>query len=1076
MVRGSTTTTLGLLHKMKRTWLPLFLLLLVHNFAWAQWCSSGATSTADSDVTLVQFNTINNNTTGQCGTYNNYTAMSTNVTMGSNYNLTVTAGTCGGNYTKFGKVFIDYNNDFDFLDAGETVFAFGPAPATNTFTQSITIPSTVPGAKRMRVVVTETSSTANVLSCGAYTWGETEDYTVMLLPSSPNDMGVTVIPSPNSGCSMSATEQIHITVTNFGTNAQNNWNVNYRVNGGPIVTEPMVGPIAAAGGMANYTFAATANMSVPGTYTIKAWTSLVSDAFAGNDTTTKVVTAIPGVNTYPYVEGFESGNGGWLPGGTLSSWTWGTPAKTVIIGAASGTKAYVTGGLGTAPYNNGEQNYILGPCFDLSSLQNPWFSCSIWWNTEYNWDGSNLQYSTDFGTTWLNVGAVGNPGNWYNLGTIIAQPGGSGEGWCGGAFGNAFGSGGWVTAAHRLDGLAGAPSVRFRITFASDGSVNSDGVAIDNIRIAEGPVANIGPDQLLCGGDSIIIDGGNFSAWQWSIGGTTRYKTITQTNTGQIWVKVTDTNGFYDFDTINISLSNPIVQIGPDSSICPGDTVFLDAGNHPHATFQWNTGEVSQTVFATTAGMHLVEVIDSAGCHKSDSMYLTVLVPPSLSLGNDTTVCANTPVVLNAGNGPVGTIYQWSTSANTQVLVVTSSGDYVASVTTPGGCAAIDTITVSHFPTPGVNLGPNRAECGNFTLDAGPGGTTYQWSTSAVTQTISASTAATYSVTVTNIHGCEASDAVAITMGVVPNVSLGPDQLLCNGQTANLNAGNPGSQFLWSTGALTQSVTVNTPGTYIVQVTNSNGCIGRDTIEVNISTLTVNLGPNGNICDNGSVVLNAGNPNMTYLWSTGSITPSITVSQPGTYSVTVTDNLGCSAGDNIVLNQVPGVVAAISSPANGTLFVPVAFTDGSTGSPTSWFWDFGDGLNAATQNPSHTYLALGSFTVTLIVTNANGCRDTTTQTILINNYVGTDDQFFASAFDLYPNPSDGIFHLYLELYKRSDLNIQVMDVNGRTVYADHISKAQTYQGDIDLHNLSKGVYVLSLEAGDKKVFKKLVIQ
>jgi PKD repeat protein len=224
------------------------------------------------------------------------------------------------------------------------------------------------------------------------------------------------------------------------------------------------------------------------------------------------------------------------------------------------------------------------------------------------------------------------------------------------------------------------------------------------------------------------------------------------------------------------------------------------------------------------------------------------------------------------------------------------------------------------------------------------------------------------------------------------------------------------------------------------------------------------------------MVLNAGNPGMTYLWSNGATTPIITVTQPGTYSVTVTDNLGCSAGDNIVLNQVPGVYAAIGAPATGTLFVPINFTDMSTGSPTTWFWDFGDGLTSTQQNPTHTYLALGTFTASLIVTNPNGCRDTTEQQISINNYVGVDDEFFASAFNLYPNPSDGIFHLYLELYKRSDLAIQVMDVSGRTVYAQTVSKTQTYQGDIDLHELSKGVYVLSLEANGKKVFKKLVIQ
>jgi PKD repeat protein len=1002
--------------------------------------------------------------------------MSTNLTIGQNYSITVTLGTCGGNFTKFGKAFIDWNHDFDFLDAFENIAGFGPAAATNTFTTTFSVPGiALLGPARLRVVGLETGSLAGVNSCGTFTWGETEDYTINVAPSAPNDMGVTVVPSPNSGCSLTANEPIQITVSNFGTNTQTAWNVNYRINGGAIVTEPMTGSLA-SGASQNYTFVSTANLSVPGTYTIKCWTSLTGDAFAGNDTTTKTVTGIPSVSTFPYIQDFEAGNGGWLPGGVNNTWTYGTPAKPTINSAASGTKAYVTGGLGAGQYSNNEQSFVLGPCFNLSSLQNPWVSMKIWWSSEFSWDGTNLQYSTNFGTTWQNVGLYNDPGNWYNDNTIVGNPGGSPEGWTGGAFGNPSGSNGYVTAAHRLDGLAGVSSVRFRLTFASDGSVTSDGVAFDDFKIAEGPVCNLGPDQLLCGGDTIVLDAGPFASFLWSPGGqTTRYKTITQANTGMQIVRVTDIFGFYDFDTVLVSLSNPSLNIGPDSSICPGDTVLLDAGFHNGATYVWQNGATTQDFAATTQGVFYVEITDSAGCQKTDSMHLTIYIPPSLSLGNDTTVCANTPMVLNAGNGPTGTTYQWNTASTTQVLVVTSSGSYSASVTTPGGCAAIDTIVINHFPAPGVNLGPNFVACGTYTLDAGAGGTTYAWNTGANTQSITSSSAGTFAVTVTNQFGCQESDNISVTMGLVPTVALGPNQLLCNGQTATLNAGNSGSTFLWSTGANQQSITVSSPGTYIVNVTNPQGCTGRDTTIIDVSSLLVNLGPNTNICDNGTRVLDAGNPGMTYLWSTGATTQTITTALAGTYSVTVTDPLGCDAGDVIILTQVPGVYGAIGGPATSNLFFPVQFNDLSTGGPTTWQWLFGDGLTSTLQNPTHTYAALGTYTVTLIVSDGF-CRDTVTQQIDVNNYVGLADADFATAFDLYPNPSTGIFHLYLELIKRSDLEIGVMDMHGRTVYNEQVRRAQIYQGDIDLSALSKGVYIMSLKAGDRKIFHKLVIQ
>ena len=541
----------------------------------AQYCASNATSTFDSNLGIFVFNTINNNTVGVCATYTDFTNLSTNVSIGNSYTIEVTPGTCGGNFTKYSKTYIDWNQDGDFIDPGEEVFTCGPNSAQQTWTGTVTVPATaLVGSTRLRCVVEETGSLGGVNPCGTYTWGETEDYTVVVAPSVPDDIGITQITAPQSGCNLDS-EAVSITVTNFGTNTQNSWTVSYSVNNGPVITESMTGPLT-TGQSVNHTFGTPAVLSPAGTYNIQVWTTLSSDTVQFNDTNTVAVTAIPGVSTYPYYEDFEGGNGGWIPGGSNVSWALGTPAKTTITGAASGTQAYVTGGLGTGDYNSNEDNFVLGPCFDFSTLQNPWISLSIWWHSENTWDGSNVQASTDFGQTWQTVGSFGQPGNWYNNANIISQPGGDGNGWSGGAFGSSTGSNGWVTAAHRLDGLAGQQSVRLRITFGSDGSVQDDGVAFDDIRISEGPVVDLGPDTLFCGGDTLFMDAGaGFSNYSWNTGGQSQIDTITQ---GTILaVTVTDSNGFFDFDTIVISISQPHVDLGPDSLICPGDTVLLVA-------------------------------------------------------------------------------------------------------------------------------------------------------------------------------------------------------------------------------------------------------------------------------------------------------------------------------------------------------------------------------------------------------------------------------------------------------------------------------------------------------------------
>lgn len=122
----------------------------------------------------------------------------------------------------------------------------------------------------------------------------------------------------------------------------------------------------------------------------------------------------------------------------------------------------------------------MSPVFDLTSLAAPSIEMSVWWNSEFSWDGMVLQSSIDSGTSWQNVGAFGDPNNWYNDNTIAGNPGGQPEGWSGRG---GTGSGGWVIARHALTGLGGQANVIFRVAFGSDGSVTDEGVAFDTVSI-----------------------------------------------------------------------------------------------------------------------------------------------------------------------------------------------------------------------------------------------------------------------------------------------------------------------------------------------------------------------------------------------------------------------------------------------------------------------------------------------------------------------------------------------------------------------------------------------------------------
>ena len=183
------------------------------------------------------------------------------------------------------------------------------------------------------------------------------------------------------------------------------------------------------------------------------------------------------INTFPYVEDFESGAGGWTTVGG-GSWALGAPAGTVINSAYSGANAWVTGLTGL--YANNEDASVLSPAFDLSGTNNPEVHFKIWWESENGYDGMALQSSIDGGTSWQNVGTFGDPNNWYNDPTIWGNPGGQPEGWTGR---NGGGSNGWVSASHPITALNAQTNVLFRVAFASDGSVQGEGVAFDDFSI-----------------------------------------------------------------------------------------------------------------------------------------------------------------------------------------------------------------------------------------------------------------------------------------------------------------------------------------------------------------------------------------------------------------------------------------------------------------------------------------------------------------------------------------------------------------------------------------------------------------
>lgn len=203
---------------------------------------------------------------------------------------------------------------------------------------------------------------------------------------------------------------------------------------------------------------------------------------------------------------------------------------------------------------------------------------------------------------------------------------------------------------------------------------------------------------------------------------------------------------------------------------------------------------------------------------------------------------------------------------------------------------------------PVFNIGPDISICnGTDTTLSAPSGYTYLWSTGATTQNIQASTSGTYWVQITDSSGCSGVDSVLLTVNPLPVINLGTDFSLCVGDDRTLNAGAGFSSYLWSDGSITQTIIVNQIGTYSVNITDANGCINSDIVNVvSINPLpTPNLGNDQTICSGNPVTLSLTQTYSTYNWSTGATTSTITVGAAGQYIVEVTDVNGCENTDTI---------------------------------------------------------------------------------------------------------------------------------------------------------------------------------
>lgn len=518
--------------------------------------------------------------------------------------------------------------------------------------------------------------------------------------------------------------------------------------------------------------------------------------------------------------------------------------------------------------------------------------------------------------------------------------------------------------------------------------------------------------NVLCFGDATgsatVTANGGTSPYQyiWSNGATTA--SISGLTAGTYNVTVTDANGCTDTSSVTITQPSDALAIGLLASQavnCFGGTdgsasVAVTGGTAPYS-ISWSNGSTGTSATNLAAGSYTAVVTDANGCVDSVSVLIT---QPATALTSAQTILSHVNcfggndgeafITYSGGTAPYSVL--WNTGATSDTISNLGAGTYTVNITDANGCVATQSVVITQPATP-LTLSTNvlsHVNCfggadGSATavVSGGTSPYTYSWTNGSSTANATNLTAGTYTVTVTDANGCQASAMVTINQpttalsasaGVLTHVNCFGDQTGAAAATAQ--GGTAPFTYLWSNGATTAQVNNLGAGVHTVTITDANGCTATDTITVNQPSSAIVAGTATTtdvLCAGGAdgaatITVSGGTAPYTISWSGGQTGLSVTGLSAATHTVTITDANGCIATHTVVINEPSPLVMSASNSGDVNCFggsdgfAQVTVSGGTA--PYSVSWNHGaTGYNV--QN-----LAAGQYTAT--VTDANGCVDT----------------------------------------------------------------------------------------------------
>ncbi|QHL87926.1 T9SS type A sorting domain-containing protein [Nibribacter ruber] len=655
-----------------------------------------------------------------------------------------------------------------------------------------------------------------------------------------------------------------------------------------------------------------------------------------------------------------------------------------------------------------------------------------------------------------------------------------------------------------------APITRtYKLTVTTNGCTSTDEVTL---TVNPAVPASAGPDVAICAGNSTQLNASGGSTYRWNPTTNLSDPNIANpvafpTATTRYIVTVTNAEGCSRNDTVFVNVApNPVLTVLPAApSVCVGSSVQLQASGATSYAWSPATGlddptSASPIANPTVTTTYTVTGTSAAGCSISKTVTVKVNPIPVANAGVDKVVCSRQAIVLGTA-ATTGYTYSWSPAiglsstkvANPTLTYISESNepivvDYTVTVTA-NGCTSTDVVRVT--VNPAAYAGPDIAVCagGSAQLQAF-GGLTYSWSPTTglsdptiANPVVTPTATTTYTVTVTGPNAiCLKTDQIKVTVNPLPvisaNATLGT---ICQGASTTLSA-TGGVRYEWApaTGLsdATSANSVATPTettTYTVTGTDAKGC--TNTARVTITVLpkpVVTIQPSGTttLCQGNNVTLTA-SQGTSYVWSNGATTSSITVSEAGSYSVTVTNAQGCSNTSEAVqvtVNPLPVVMldafATICQDKS-----PFTLTGGSPAGGTY------SGPGVSNNQFSARTVGAGTYTIMYAYTDANGCTNAASQSITVSTCLGLEEEVIQATFKAAPNPAKDVLSLETSIITKTDVQLQLISLSGKVVKEEQV---KSFKGTLKrqwlVQHLSKGVYILRLTTANASLQKKIVIQ